>query len=227
MSIISKIVHKIRIKAHMSYLIRNKNVIFDAHSITDFKTKFEGCNLLGKNSALFESSIGYASYIGDWTNLINVQIGKYTCIGPRVINIIGRHPTKDFISIHPAFYSINKQVGFTYVKHKKFQEFIYANSKDRISVVIGNDVWIASDVRILEGITIGDGAIIAAGSLINKDVPAYAIVGGVPAKVIRYRFESENIKYLKELKWWNKEDDWIKKHSNYFTNIVDFKQSQK
>lgn len=67
---------------------------------------------------------------------------------------------------------------------------------------IGNDVWIGSNVTILRGVKIGDGAVIAAGAVVNKDVPSYAIVGGVPAKVIRYRFSTRLIKSLLECKWW-------------------------
>ena len=69
--------------------------------------------------------------------------------------------------------------------------------------VLGNDVWIASGADIKRGITIGDGAIVGAGAMVTKDVPPYAIVGGVPAKVIRYRFDEATIKRLLAVKWWN------------------------
>jgi hypothetical protein len=70
-------------------------------------------------------------------------------------------------------------------------------------VIIGNDVWIGRNVIVMDGITIGDGAIIAAGATVTHDVPPYAIVGGVPAKIIRYRFSSEIIAALLETKWWD------------------------
>ena len=69
--------------------------------------------------------------------------------------------------------------------------------------VINNDVWIGQDVTIMPGVKIGDGAIIAAKSVVTKDVPAYHIVGGNPARIIRKRFDDELIEYLLELKWWD------------------------
>ena len=70
-------------------------------------------------------------------------------------------------------------------------------------MVIGNDVWIGANVSILPGVYIGDGAVIAAGAVVTKDVEPYAIVGGVPAKVIRYRFSPKEIYILLKIKWWD------------------------
>lgn len=69
--------------------------------------------------------------------------------------------------------------------------------------VVGNDVWIGQNVTILPGITIGDGAIIAANSVVTKDVPAYGVAGGNPARLIRKRFDDSMIAFLLELKWWD------------------------
>lgn len=71
-------------------------------------------------------------------------------------------------------------------------------------------MWLGANAVLLQGITIGDGAVIAAGSIVTKDVPPYAIVGGAPAKVIRYRFDSEIIEKLLELKWWDLEFEDLK-----------------
>jgi acetyltransferase-like isoleucine patch superfamily enzyme len=77
-------------------------------------------------------------------------------------------------------------------------------------VHIGNDVWIASNVKIKQGVTVGDGAILATECFVTKDVPPYALVGGNPAKIIRYRFNEEQIAHLLKMKWWNWEDSEIK-----------------
>jgi len=78
-------------------------------------------------------------------------------------------------------------------------------------IIIGNDVWIAANVKIKQGVTIGDGAVLATESFITKDVPPYALVGGNPARIIKYRFTEQQIKDLLEIKWWDWEDEKIKK----------------
>lgn len=82
-------------------------------------------------------------------------------------------------------------------------------SEEKRKIVIGNDVWIGADCIIFEGVTIGDGAVIAAGSIIRKDVPPYAVVGGVD-RILKYRFSEDIIDKLLEIKWWNLEDRKIK-----------------
>ena len=78
-------------------------------------------------------------------------------------------------------------------------------------IIIGNDVWIAANVKILQGVTIGDGAVVATESFVTKEVPAYAIVGGHPAEIIRYRFSEAQIGELLRIAWWDWDDEDIKK----------------
>ena len=99
--------------------------------------------------------------------------------------------------------------------------------EDEYSIIIGNDVWIGDNVLIFEGIRIGDGAIIAAGAVVTKDVDPYAIVGGVPAKLIRKRFTQDQIDFLRAFKWWNKPESWIKSNVEDFTNIEVFMQKHR
>ena len=83
---------------------------------------------------------------------------------------------------------------------------------NRGDIVIGNDVWIGYEAVILSGVTIGDGAIIGTRAVVTKDVPSYMVVGGVPAKPIRKRFDEETIQKLEEIRWWDWEEERIKKN---------------
>nr|WP_302694185.1 CatB-related O-acetyltransferase [uncultured Prevotella sp.] len=87
---------------------------------------------------------------------------------------------------------------------------------------MGNDVWIGSSVIILGGVTIGHGAIIAAGAIVNKDVPPYAIVAGVPARIIRYRFNDEQIEKILKDPWWKKSEQWLRERVKDFANIQQY-----
>lgn len=91
-----------------------------------------------------------------------------------------------------------------------------AHTNETKKVKIGNDVWIATRVIIKDGISIGDVAIIGAGAVVVKDVPPYAVVGGVPAKVIKYRFNQDIIDKLLALQWWNYCDEKLQNNISYF-----------
>ena len=80
-------------------------------------------------------------------------------------------------------------------------------------------MWIGDNVLIKGGCRVGDGAIVGMGAVVTKDVPPYAIVGGVPAKVIRYRFTEEQIKKLLKIRWWDKDEDWIRSHAEDMDEI--------
>ncbi len=193
-----------------------KNVKFGKGAQVKVSTEFGGCNRIGINTR-FSGSLGYASYIGEGC-IINAKIGKYCSIGPRVTTVRGNHPTRDWVSTHPAFFSPACQCGMTYSDTQRFEEF-------KGPIEIGNDVWIGASAIILDGVTVGDGAIITAGSVVASSVPPYSIVGGVPAKVIRYRFDEDEINYLLNLKWWDKPEQWIKDNAGKFCNIKNFCQN--
>ncbi len=92
----------------------------------------------------------------------------------------------------------------------------------RGDIIIDNDVWIGANVTIVDNVRIGNGAVIAAGSVVTKDVPPYAIVGGNPARVIKYRFNDELIKGLLETEWWNMDDSVLRTLDPWTDDIAGF-----
>ncbi len=204
-------------------LRRKFNISYGKRVFIGFSVICEGNNVFERNSSITGSSIGYASYLGAGTNIQKAKIGRYCSIGPNVQCVFGKHPTNTFVSTHPAFFSTRKQSGFTYINEQKFEEFEKPrDAEGKYSIIIGNDVWIGANVTILDGVYIGDGAVIASNSLVNKDVEAYTIVGGVPAKPIKKRFDDEIISVLLDYKWWTKPEKWIAANAELFSDISKF-----
>ena len=144
--------------------------------------------------------LGAFSYFNGKADVFHAEIGRYASIAPEVIIGPGEHPL-DLLSTHPfafggggnrfkgaaAYEAIRTQGGAT-VKHRVTQ--------------IGHDVWIGARAYISQGVTLGDGCVVAAGAVVTHDVPPYAIVGGVPAKVIRMRFSDDLVQRMQAVKWW-------------------------
>lgn len=172
------------------------------------ESKFGGYNRVGDNS-IFTGSLGMGSYMGNDCQF-NATIGKFCSIGSHVYGINGTHPVLRNVSTSPSFYS-KKAVsvnGLSLHVSDAFEE--WPRCEDGRAVNIGNDVWIGYGVSIMPGITIGDGAVIAAGAVVTKDVMPYAIVGGVPAKVLRYRFSEEEIQKMKSFDIWSRSIEELK-----------------
>ncbi|MHA7831042.1 MAG: CatB-related O-acetyltransferase [Flagellimonas sp.] len=209
----------------MSYrrwdLKKNKNIRCKKTSFIGFSVTCEGYNGFDFNTYITSSFIGYASYIAANSHIQKTKIGRFCSIGPNVKCIFGRHPSNTFVSTHPSFFSLRPPVKINYTEQQLFEEFAKPKKDEagNYSIIIGNDVWIGANVSIMDGITIGDGAIVAANALVNKDVPPYTIVGGIPAKPIKKRFDDDDIAFLKSLKWWDKPLSWIKENATNFISI--------
>lgn len=172
-------------------------------------------NVIGDHVSLTNVVMGDLSYVVAGASIKNTEIGKFCSIGPGCTVGLGKHPSRQFVSTHPAFFSTLKQSQISFVNKSYFQEFE--------KIKIGNDVWIGANVTVVDGVKISDGVIVAAGAIVTKDIPPYAIVGGNPAKIIRYRFEAEEIEYLKKIKWWDKDLSWLQKNYKLFFDIKNFK----
>ena len=134
----------------------------------------------------------------------NTIIGRYCSIATTVLAFNRNHPL-NFKSTHAFFF--NSNLGYC-----------KGNNNPYVPLQIGHDVWIGSYAVILPTVqNIGTGAVIAAGSIVNKDIPPYAVVTGNPARIIRYRFSQNKIKELLESKWWEMSIDEIRnKHTDEF-----------
>ena len=165
-------------------------------------------------SSVVNSSFGKHSFCGYNCQIINTDIGSFCSIADKVTIGPTHHPF-DWVSTSPVFYE-----GIDSVK-AKFSEFSRQKHK---RTYIGNDVWIGINVMIKSGVKIGDGSIIGMGSVVTKNVEPYSIVAGVPAKLVRMRFDKSVILKLKKIKWWNLDEIKLKMYSKEIKNPKKFIQ---
>jgi hypothetical protein len=156
------------------------------------------------------SNIGRFTSIGRYAKITHSDIGSFCAVSwDLTINAV-QHPL-NHLTVH-AFPYI-PEYGLTDAR------------KDSVKrVKVGNDVWIGANSVIMPGITIGNGAVIAANAVVTKDVPDYAVVGGVPAKILKYRFESEIVERLKKSEWWNLDFQIIRKNIELFRSDFGIKE---
>jgi acetyltransferase-like isoleucine patch superfamily enzyme len=218
MSIINKLINNplfISIQRSIqNYKIEKKldNVVIWNMSLINNSNLWK-CVTIKNETNITNSNIWDYTFISHACNISFTNIWKFCSIWQNLKSGLWKHPT-DMVSTHGVFFSIWKQHRLTFVDKDYFNERSQNN--------IWNDVWIWTNVTLIDWVSVWNWAIIWAGSVVTKDVPPYAIVWWVPARVIRYRFKDEIIEKLLKIEWWNKDSEWIKNNALYFRDVEKF-----
>lgn len=186
--------------------LKNKGIILKAPINIQGSIKLEPpccLSIMGGVYVMKNFSMGAFSYIsGNFSSVYSIEIGRYCSFGMK-ISSKGDHPMHYF-TMSPIFFNPKNPFPHELVRARPedFKSKLPRSLKKNLDISIGNDVWIGDDVFLKPGISVGDGSVIGAKAVVTKDVPPYAIVAGVPAKIIRYRFDDKIIEELLEIKWW-------------------------
>lgn len=182
------------INSHVGKWVRVGNCTHIYNSTLGDHTHF------GNFNEIHDTSFGDYTYTSDNTRVTLAKIGKFSSISWNVsINASNHDYTR--VTQHEILY----MTEYSYTPEPFYNP---VNKK----VLIGNDVWIGANAVIMPGVKIGDGAIVGSSAVVTKDIPDYAIAVGVPARVIKYRFDKKTIKELKNIAWWDLPDDILKEH---------------
>tara|TARA_B100001059_G_scaffold99509_1_gene99094 strand:+ start:13020 stop:13679 length:660 start_codon:yes stop_codon:yes gene_type:complete len=190
---------------------RFSSAIIDEGCSFNNKTKLGYNSRVLSNCVLNNSELGSFSYVGKNCLIQNTIIGKYCSIANNVSIGLGKHPTKHFTT-SPLFYKRNNTFKINLVdKDLEFSEYK--------KTIVENDVWIGYGAIVMDGIKISNGSIIGAGSIVTKDIPPYAIAVGIPAKIIKFRFDNNKIDKLIKSSWWDNDPYEIKKTIKHLNNL--------
>lgn len=188
---------------------RNKNATIESSARVSLDCSLGKGVYICTGALLGDVQIERFSYVGANCQIFHVRIGAFTSIAAEVLCGLAAHPVH-FVSTYPGFYSNRASAARWFGSLLPFE--------DIRPVIIGSDVWIGARATILGGVHIGHGAVIGAGAVVTRDVPAYAIVVGVPARIIRYRFDEELRERLLQSRWWEAPEATLMKGAPFVNN---------
>lgn len=158
---------------------------------------------IAHHAEVADAELGKRTSVGRYTKIRDASIGSYCSISWDVTIGAVSHP-------------MNRPSSHAFSYRSQFGIIECDESLSGERVTVGNDVWIGCGAIVMPGLTIGDGAVIGAGAVVTKDIEPYAIVSGVPAKLMRYRFDGETVDALESLRWWDWDDSTLKARIPFF-----------
>jgi acetyltransferase-like isoleucine patch superfamily enzyme len=180
---------------------------------------------IGPRVKLVGCQVGRGSYISGDCRLSAVRFGRFCSVGAQLHVADGRHPTRDWASSHPAFFSTRAQAGFTFADTDIYEEL--RRLRGNWALDVGHDVWFGDRVTALAGLSIGTGAVVGTGSVVTHDVEAYTIVAGVPAREVGRRCSKAEAGELLQTAWWERDAQWLRSHWREFRTVGSLLQALK
>lgn len=194
----------------MSLLFRFKYPTCVVHygAVVGAGAKLGRFNVIFRDASIIDSTLGDHTYVQQRTTVSNADIGKFGSIAAGATIGLSQHAMNG-VSTHPSFYLKNTPLAKTYSD----RDFFVTTNR----TLVGHDVWIGQNAVIMSGVKLGTGSVIAACAVVTHDVPDYAVVAGVPARIIKYRFGDKLRKALLESQWWNMPESWLEENYALFS----------
>lgn len=203
---------------------RGRRVIVKRNARVVKGSVLEGLNRVA-NRTYFQGYMGLGSYIGTDCH-VSARVGRFSSIAPQVTTSDGIHTYREpYVTTSPMFFNRRHLDGMSFATRDTLANIRHADDVcGGVAVSIGNDCWIGQGVFMAGGVTIGDGAVVLAGAVVTKDIPPYAIAGGVPAEVKGYRYDPATIEMLLRVRWWEMPEEWLRENWEMLNDMERFRK---
>ena len=178
----------------------NKDCRLHFGAVVDPLSKLSHYNVLFNGARLLDSTIGDHSYLQIGATAHSCDIGKFCSIAMNAYLGLPQHRISG-VSAHPVFTHANSPLV------KRFSDRVHNIDEKR--TIIGHDVWIGHGAMVMAGVSINTGCVVGAGAVVTRDVPCYAVVVGIPARILRFRFDDDLRQRLLASRWWDMPDSWM------------------